>query len=230
MTRKPRHSSSTYEIYDGLQNQSSASSPLTSGMFDEGVFIRLKEDEVSKWESKIEVIERSSKMIGSARRLGLHEGLEPIMARMVLVHTFAHVIMMQLAQDCGLPISDLRERLYVGEGKAAVLIYVSGEDPASSLGHVIDQSLPEALGTSASRALADAIWCPNDPYCLEVPGQGYGVANLGACHACAILPQASCEAMNCFLDRGLLVQTKYAAGAGFFPSSTSRSTERTVPR
>ena len=231
MTRKSEHSSSTYEIYDELHNQASASSPLTSGIFDQGVFIRLKEDEVSKWESKIEVIERSSKMIGSARRLGLNEGVEPIMARMVLVHTFAHVIMRQLARDCGLPISGFRERLYAGEGKAAVLIYASGENPASSLGHVIDQSLPETLETTASKGLADAIWCSNDPMCIgQTVGQGLGGTNLGACHACAVLPEVSCEAMNCFLDRGLLVQTGYAAGAGFFPSYASRSAERTVPR
>jgi hypothetical protein len=201
---------------DERRNQPWASTPLASGIFGEGLFIRLKEDEVSEWESRSEVIERSAEIVRNAEGLmGSHDGLGPPMARMVLVHTFAHVIMNQWALDCGWPVSDFGERLYVGEGMAGVLIYTSGEYPASSLGRVIAQSSPEVVETSTSEALANAIWCSNDPYCISTPS-GLGASNLGACHACAILPRTSCEAMNCFLDRGLLVQTQNAAGAGFF--------------
>ena len=192
--------------------------PLASETFGEGVFIRLNEDEVSKWQSKPEVIERSTRIVQSAdRRLFLHEGLEPLIARMVLVHTLAHVLIREWARDCGWPVSDFRERLYVGEGMAGVLVYTPGEYHAS-----VDQSPGEVIETRTSKALTNAVWCSNDPSCLEMP-TGFDAANLGACHSCAILPQASCEAMNCFLDRGLLVQTHHAVGAGFFPAPIHES-------
>jgi hypothetical protein len=234
MNRKPRHSSATlfqpggvppqppqpYLINDELPNQSSESSPLTPGILGEGVFIRLKEDEVSKWESKMEVIDRSSKMLRVTRR----------MARFILVHTFAHVIMQQFAKDSGLHVSHLRERLYAGEGMAAVLIYAPDKYGRIASPKLSARPFPETLETSVSKALAYAIWCSNDPDCIETPAPWHGAVNLGACRACAILPEASCECMNAQLDRGLLVQTGYAAGAGFFPSSASRNAERTVPR
>jgi hypothetical protein len=56
--------------------------------------------------------------------------------------------------------------------------------------------------------------CSNDPICAEhsegseqYPLQG------AACHACLLVPEASCEARNARLDRGLLTQT--VLGGGF---------------
>jgi len=39
---------------------------------------------------------------------------------------------------------------------------------------------------------------------------------LAACHACALLPETSCEHHNSFLDRGLLVGIPNNPGMGFF--------------
>jgi hypothetical protein len=56
--------------------------------------------------------------------------------------------------------------------------------------------------------------CSNDPICAEhsegseqYPLQG------AACHACLLVPEASCEARNARLDRDLLTQT--VLGGGF---------------
>ena len=35
--------------------------------------------------------------------------------------------------------------------------------------------------------------------------QGYNSLNYAACHACTLLPETSCEARNCLLDRVAVV-------------------------
>jgi hypothetical protein len=50
-----------------------------------------------------------------------------------------------------------------------------------------------------------AAWCSADPLCAEHSGQGFGNLNRGACHACALLPETSCETGNTLLDRVLVV-------------------------
>ncbi|MET9555263.1 hypothetical protein [Streptomyces sp. NPDC006645] len=48
-------------------------------------------------------------------------------------------------------------------------------------------------------------WCSADPLFAEHAGQGYGNLNRGACHACALLPETSCETGNTLLDRVLVI-------------------------
>ena len=55
------------------------------------------------------------------------------------------------------------------------------------------------------QALLDALNCSSDPLCIESKGQGVDALNLAACHACALLPETSCEEGNRLLDRLLLV-------------------------
>ncbi|MDC2953001.1 hypothetical protein PO587_00860 [Streptomyces gilvifuscus] len=50
-----------------------------------------------------------------------------------------------------------------------------------------------------------AAWCSADPLCAEHTGQGFGNLNRAACHACALLPETSCETGNTLLDRALVV-------------------------
>ena len=50
-----------------------------------------------------------------------------------------------------------------------------------------------------------AAWCSTDPICIESTGQGFNSLNLGACHACALLPETSCAYANALLDRAFLL-------------------------
>ena len=43
-----------------------------------------------------------------------------------------------------------------------------------------------------------------------------GGGNLAACHACTLLPETSCEHMNLYLDRSMLVGTPEDPKLGFF--------------
>jgi hypothetical protein len=59
-------------------------------------------------------------------------------------------------------------------------------------------------------------WCSSDPVCIETTAAGADALNLAACHACALLPETSCEEMNALLDRGLLVGTPEHPDVGLF--------------
>ncbi len=98
---------------------------------------------------------------------------------------------------------------------AGILIYTTASDSAGSLGGVIAQAEPAQLDSTLQQALSKACWCSNDPLCIETPG-GFQSVNLGACHACALLPEVSCEMMNGYLDRGLLVKADNSMKTGFF--------------
>ncbi len=61
--------------------------------------------------------------------------------------------------------------------------------------------------------------CSNDPVCADhdpsVAGDERSLIG-AACHACALVPETSCESRNNFLDRTLLVDTVAGANAHFF--------------
>jgi hypothetical protein len=67
-----------------------------------------------------------------------------------------------------------------------------------------------------SEVLTLASWCSADPLCIEADATGVDSLNLAACHACTLLPEVSCEEMNLFLDRGLLVGIPKNPELGFF--------------
>ncbi|MFQ5261027.1 hypothetical protein C4S93_09750, partial [Clostridioides difficile] len=73
-------------------------------------------------------------------------------------------------------------------------------------------SLPSILNSALNRAL----WCSNDPICIDSTGQGRNSLNLGACHACTLLPETSCEEYNLLLDRSMLIGDMDNRDIGFF--------------
>ena len=46
---------------------------------------------------------------------------------------------------------------------------------------------------------------------------------ISACHACALVPETSCEESNCFLDRGMLVGSSEKPMVGFFSEIFAKS-------
>lgn len=172
----------------------------------EGVFIGLDLDVVRQWETDQRVVDRISRLGGAKDSSGndLPADRTPN-PRRVLVHTLAHILIDQWSLDCGYPSSALRERLYVGGEMAGVLIYTATSDSAGSLGGVVGMAMNGRFELSLRQAIAHAAWCSNDPLCMESGAVGVEARNLGACHACALLPETSCELGNTLLDRGVLV-------------------------
>lgn len=192
----------------------------------EGIFLSLREERLTEWESKPDVQSRVAPLaatyedVRKSRRLS-ERSISP---RFVLVHTLAHLLINQLTFECGYSSASLRERLFFSSEDdehqmAGVLIYTAAGDADGTMGGLVRMGRPGNLEPVIQKALAEAEWCSADPVCMEAGrsgGQGPDSCNLAACHNCGLLPETSCEEFNRFLDRGLVVGTEKDPGLGFF--------------
>ncbi|MFF2086219.1 DrmB family protein [Nocardia sp. NPDC058176] len=192
----------------------------------EGVFVRLSESRLQEWESQQAVLARAESIrkhhrtvLQARARKSSRSGPVPeshVTARQLLLHTLAHALIIEWSLDCGYSASALRERIYTDRDMAGILIFTATTDSAGSLGGLVAQGEPEKLELSVRSALSRAHWCSNDPLCMESDASGVESLNLAACHACVLLPETSCESMNSYLDRGLLVGEPESGVPGYF--------------
>ncbi len=167
---------------------------------------------------------RASKIEENINRSNQKLGRECIKLRPeeLVVHTFAHLMIRAISYECGYGSSALRERIYVDLNSetpmAGALIYTASGDSEGSLGGIVRQAEPGRLEKSILHALKAADWCSSDPVCAETEGQGSSGANLAACHACALLPETSCEYGNRLLDRISVVGSAEDRTSGYFGS------------
>ena len=175
----------------------------------EGVFLRVHPDLLEDWSVRPVVAERVGLLAAAQKRVSERGGwpVVELPPKKVVLHTLAHVLIDQFSLEAGYPTASLRERLYVDQDQAGILIYTATTDSAGSLGGLIAQAQTARLESALLAALGRASWCSADPVCMESDGQGVDGLNLAACHACALLPETSCEMFNVLLDRGLLVGT-----------------------
>lgn len=187
----------------------------------EGVFLRLDAKQLEEWEARDAVSRRAKKIDKNYIARFTERGDIPdraIPPRLILIHTLAHSLINQWSLNSGYPAASLRERLYVGDAMAGLLIYTATTDSAGSLGGVVAQAEEGRLGETLLDALTAASWCSADPLCIEAGTQGVDSLNLAACHACVLLPEVSCEEMNQILDRALLIGTPENPELGYFAS------------
>ncbi|MEU1729245.1 DUF1998 domain-containing protein [Nonomuraea sp. NPDC005692] len=194
----------------------------------EGVFLAIDEHLVRAWEQRPGPVRRAQQIwlnhtailreraerAGSTKLPG--DIKSPVTPRYVLLHTLAHVLINEWSLDCGYPAAALRERLYVDQDMAGVLIYTATSDSAGSLGGVVAQGEHRKLYETLESALTRTEWCSQDPPCMESEASGIDSLNLAACYACVLLPETSCETNNVFLDRAMLVGTPDDPATGFF--------------
>jgi hypothetical protein len=181
----------------------------------EGIFLRLKDDALRRWQADFHVERRVRLLQGRWRQSYLFDGNLPG-ASFLLAHTFAHCLIDQWSLQGGYPAASLRERVYALEEGVGVLVYTAAADSAGSLGGLIAQAAADRLGPSLVEAIRRYRWCSSDPVCSETASQGAEGLNLAACHACALVPETSCEHRNALLDRALLVGLPDAREFGFF--------------
>ncbi|MFI6941759.1 DrmB family protein [Streptomyces sp. NPDC050418] len=189
----------------------------------EGVFLRFDQGRLDTWAAGKKVQRRVARMsrnhdeaLVKAAPKGATARRSPGTPRMVLLHTLAHALINEWSLEAGYPAAALRERLYADDTMAGCLIYTATSDSAGSLGGLVAQGEPKALQASLWSALRRACWCSADPLCIESGPSGTDGTNLAACHACAMLPETSCEHNNMLLDRALLVGTPEEPSLGFF--------------
>ncbi|MGX9364517.1 DrmB family protein [Desulfoplanes sp. PS50] len=198
-----------------------------SEVHGEGIFLRFKESVISEWEEQESVKRRDRKIkkghVGwrNARRLDPGVGYPGI--RYVMLHTLAHLLIRELALECGYNSASIRERIYAGTGdtpKAGILVYTAAADSDGTLGGLVELGKPENLGRLMEQALNRATVCSSDPLCSEHDPSDDRSLHAAACHACTFVAETSCERGNRYLDRALLVSTFECKDAGFFKDMT----------
>ncbi|MFO1465375.1 MAG: DUF1998 domain-containing protein [Steroidobacteraceae bacterium] len=193
----------------------------------EGIFLRFRADAVRNWIGQNPAVTDRARVLDEQHReFAARRGYEveyPITPRLLLVHSFAHALIRQLAVDCGYSSSALRERLYVAEPNEdrdtmqGVLVYTGSPDSEGSLGGLVRLAEPVQLEAIVRRTVRALQWCPNDPVCSETDPAATGELVSGAaCHSCLLVPETACEKFNRELDRMVLVGPPQGGWKGFF--------------
>lgn len=188
-------------------------------LYGEGIFIRLKEEKVSEWEYKNaarykNLVKRANDNFFAERKIA--DGN----IRYILLHTLAHLLIRELTMQCGYTSASIKEKIYSSENDekkmCGILIYTASSDSDGSLGGLARQGVPEKIRDTVFSMIENASWCSNDPICIDSKSQGYASLNHAACHACALLPETSCECSNILLDRGAIVGISEDKTCGYF--------------
>jgi hypothetical protein len=188
-------------------------------VFGEGIFLTLDKGELAQWEADVRVRRQAAGMRADLDRAFQKDRLEALTGpelspRFVLLHTLAHLLIRQLSFESGYTTASLRERVYArsDQDQYGILIYTAAGDAEGTLGGLVRQGEPPRLAETLLRMTEAAAWCSADPLCAEHSGQGFGNLNRAACHACALLPETSCETGNTLLDRALVVGGEHVPG------------------
>jgi hypothetical protein len=189
----------------------------------EGIFLRFDETTLRAWEQRSDARARK-KILNAAHEAWradrrLPAGQWPGM-RYVLLHTFAHAMIRELALECGYSAAGIAERVYARSGDqpmAGVLLYTAAPDSEGTLGGLVSLGQRDRLGQLIDQALNAARLCSSDPLCAEHDPRERRVLYGAACHACLFAAETSCERGNHYLDRGLLVDTVAGAHGAFLP-------------
>lgn len=191
----------------------------------EGIFVRFPEERVAEWEARYRATGAAQVLRHGHRAWRTRRGLDPdggwLGERYVLLHSFAHALIRELALECGYTASSIRERLYAAqadedEPMAGVLLYTAAPDSEGTLGGLVSLGEPEQLGPIMRQALERAQLCSSDPLCAEHHPATDSSVHRAACHACQFASETSCERGNRFLDRASLVETMAPPDVAYF--------------
>lgn len=195
----------------------------------EGIFLRFSASEVGSWEQKASVQARDTMLRAghagwrNARQLDPNKGYPGI--RYVMLHTFSHLLIRELALECGYNAASIRERIYANlEGEspmAGILLYTAAADSDGTLGGLVELGTPSNLGRLIQQALYRASVCSSDPLCSEHNPEQDRSLHAASCHACGFVSETSCERGNRYLDRALLIPTFDSRDAAFFADTES---------
>lgn len=189
----------------------------------EGVFVQLREDVVGPWEESVLASDLwelhrqahrryvNRRTSSSSVKSDPDSRLEP--PRFWAVHTFAHLVIRQMAMDAGYGSASLAERIYAWRGDdereaaAGFLISTTSPDSEGTLGGLVEQSDVVKFGKLVTRALLKATRCSSDPVCAHrAPRDQEDFLHGAACHFCSFLSETSCDNANRFLDRRFVLK------------------------
>ncbi len=193
----------------------------------EGIFLQFSEEALSTWASGTDVWNQDAELRRGHRGWRARRGLDIDAAypgiRYALLHTIAHLLIRELALDCGYNAASIRERVYAetddGKAQAGILIYTAAADSDGTLGGLVELGKPENLGRLLRQALDRAKVCASDPLCSEHNPRTDASLHAAACHACSFVSETSCECGNRYLDRALVIPTLQITKAALFGAS-----------
>lgn len=133
-----------------------------------------------------------------------------------MLHTLSHLLIRELALECGYNAASIRERIYAEGDQAGILIYTAAADSDGTLGGLVELGKPENLGRLLRQALTRARICSSDPICSEHDPSADRSLHSASCHACSFVAETSCEKGNRYLDRALVLPTLEVGDAAFF--------------
>ena len=189
----------------------------------EGIFLRFKEEKILNWLEQDLSRERDQNLLAghtgwrNARRLDPNIGYPGI--RYALLHTFSHLLIRELALECGYNAASIRERIYASdddEPMAGILLYTAAADSDGTLGGLVELGKPENLGRLIKQAMERSQICSSDPLCSEHSPNEDRSLHASACHACSFVAETSCERGNRYLDRALPFPTMLGEDLAFF--------------
>ena len=188
----------------------------------EGVFLEFSGDALQSWLARPEVKRREAALQAGYDhwRAQRNEVVPPFPgARYILLHTLSHLLISSFALRCGYPAGAIRERIYVEERGAGILLYTGSPDAEGTLGGLVHQGRNIEAHLRFARRMAEV--CSNDPVCSEHDPKStleHRWLHGAACHGCTLISETSCEMRNDYLDRALVAPTLGNSGAAFFES------------
>ena len=132
-------------------------------------------------------------------------------------HSLAHLLIQQVAIECGYAATAISERIYTGPLGHGILLYTGTTGSEGTLGGLV--AVGRRIEPILLRALEDGRLCSNDPVCAQhEPNDPHEDRHLhgAACHGCLLIAEPSCERRNELLDRALVVPTVASPDAAFF--------------
>jgi hypothetical protein len=179
----------------------------------EGIFVRLRHDLIARWAERAAAHPHVLALEAAYDRFRTNRKRDPTGwpgPSYLLLHTLSHMLVRQMALECGYSSASLAERIYCDlddETAAGILIYTSAPDSEGTLGGLVALGEPDRFARLYRDAVEQARWCSSDPLCAErEPSDPDEFVYGAACHACLFLSETTCERGNRFLDRSLIVR------------------------
>jgi hypothetical protein len=165
----------------------------------EGLFFSFNRKALSDWADLPKVKTRRDQLDAGFRAWASSRKSKktPPPIEYVMLHTLSHLLMTQLSLSCGYSASSIRERIYVHEKGAGILLHTGTPDAEGTLGGLVNAARDVEMLFREALALAE--FCSNDPVCAQHrPDEVHEERFLhgAACHGCLLLSETSCEMRN----------------------------------
>lgn len=181
----------------------------------EGIFIQLDPDRIKAWARSDAVRMRTRKFMDAFERewlatRGLNGSQFPFPgAPYLLLHSLSHLLITEIALECGYGASSIRERIYANsEIGYGILLFTSSSGSEGTLGGLVGAG--KRIVAYLEKAFERGQLCSNDPFCSEHdPNHPFDIrpTHGAACHGCELVAETCCEQRNEFLDRALVSPT-----------------------